>query len=91
MVCGMTTAREQAREAVASTYNAAPIGTNVGLTSLADAASDVWEPLVYRMAEAIRLTREYVGEAELPNEAGWSWHEAMKEAERALGVPLIDD
>jgi hypothetical protein len=42
----MTTAREQAREAVASTYNAAPIGTNVGLTSLADAASDVWEPLL---------------------------------------------
>jgi hypothetical protein len=65
---------------------------HVGHTMLgADVASDVQEPLVYRMAEAIRLTREYVGEAELPNEAGWSWHEAMKEAERALGVPLIDD
>ena len=30
------------------------------------------------LREAIRLTREYVGETMLPAEDGWTWYEAIK-------------
>lgn len=33
---------------------------------------------VAEMAEAIRFTREYVGEETLPPIEGWSWYDAMR-------------
>lgn len=60
----MTTAREQAREAAREAFNAAFRAnyendslneTNAvdGVVSAADAASDVWEPLVRRLARMV--------------------------------------
>lgn len=49
-----------------------------------------WEAMADELAEAIRLTREYVEpKVRLPAIAGWSWHDAltryrqMKEIRRA--------
>ena len=77
----MTTAREQAREAVASTYNAAPIGTNVGLTSLADAASDGWEPIVRSLLEAGDHMARFSDHTESVRE----WDVVARKAKEALG------
>lgn len=33
---------------------------------------------IHRLREAIRLTREYVGEAMLPAVEGWDWYDAIK-------------
>jgi hypothetical protein len=42
--------------------------------------------LIKQLCEAIRLTREYVGEATLPPIVGWSWFDALVAAGR-----LTDD
>ncbi len=44
----MTTAREQARQAVRLTYR-----NNIAWQPLADAASDVWEPIVQALVKGI--------------------------------------
>jgi hypothetical protein len=35
-----------------------------------------WKAVAGQLAEAIRLTREYVGEVALPAVEGWSWFDA---------------
>jgi hypothetical protein len=37
--------------------------------------------------EALRLTREYVGEDVLPALPGWSWHDATVKIDELLGAP----
>lgn len=36
------------------------------------------ESMALRLAEALRLTREYVGEEALPAIEGWSWYDALE-------------
>lgn len=45
-----------------------------------------WRLIAEKLAEAIRLTREYVGEANLPALPGWSWYEATKRYEEAVAA-----
>ena len=42
------------------------------------------EALVAEGIEAIRLTREYVGEEMLPEIEGWSWYDWTQKAKAAL-------
>lgn len=41
-----------------------------------------WKATAEMMAEALRLTREYVGEDKLPALPGWSWFDAMQQYEK---------
>ena len=45
---------------------------------------DKMEALVAEGIEAIRLTREYVGEEMLPEIEGWSWYDWTQKAKAAL-------
>lgn len=38
--------------------------------------------VAYRLAEALRLTREYVGADRLPAIEGWSWYDALRRYQR---------
>ena len=42
------------------------------------------EAMAATLAEALRLTQEYLGDAVLPRIEGWSWYDAMCEYERFL-------
>lgn len=44
-----------------------------------------WETVAMQLAEAIRLTREYVGDAVLPAREGWAWFDALQEFEKVKG------
>jgi hypothetical protein len=44
-----------------------------------------WREALLQAVEALRLTREYVGEERLPALPGWAWHDATERA-RELGV-----
>ena len=44
----------------------------------ADAVLAVVQPAIAELAQAIRLTREYVGEELLPPIEGWSWYDALR-------------
>lgn len=37
------------------------------------------DALIARLAEALRLTQEYVGDATLPALPGWEWFDALEE------------
>lgn len=54
-----------------------PEGTNAW-DSLID-EHDAAVALVHRLAEALRLTQEYVGSELLPPMPGWSWFDALRE------------
>lgn len=41
-----------------------------------------WRDMADMLAEAIRLTREYVGEEKLPPIEGWSWYDALEAYKR---------
>lgn len=43
-----------------------------------------FEEIVSEGIEAVRLTREYVGEEVLPEIEGWSWYDWIQKAEAAL-------
>lgn len=45
-----------------------------------------WLLVAIDLAEAIRLTREYVGEDKLPALEGWSWFDAMQKYEAAMAA-----
>jgi hypothetical protein len=51
------------------------------------AAEQDWRSIAAQLAEAIRLTREYVGENMLPAVPGWSWYDAMQRFEQASEPP----
>lgn len=40
-----------------------------------------WRMVADQLAEALRLTREYIGEDKLPPASGWSWYDAMQKYE----------
>lgn len=44
--------------------------------------------LLWQAREALRLTREYVGEHQLPAVEGWSWFDAVTAIDAALGVEV---
>lgn len=46
-----------------------------------------WEAVADKLAEGLRLTREYVGEDTLPNYPGWSHFDALQCYRRAKGMP----
>lgn len=73
----MSTAREQAREA-ASFVNLGDV-LEVDVRLLADAASDVWEPLLFQMVKAF----EPLGHTTGFNAIEWK---AIKAAKEALGI-----
>ncbi len=37
------------------------------------------QELTYRLAEALRLTQEYIGDDLLPHIDGWDWYDALQE------------
>lgn len=47
-----------------------------------------WKAIADQLAEAIRLTREYVGEKTLPAVSGWSWFDAMQAYHNACESPV---
>jgi len=51
-------------------------------TDWSDVSPD-WRALAGELAEAIRLTREYVGEESLPAVPGWSWFDATQHFDAA--------
>lgn len=73
------TAREQAREAVRKNMAAGEYDEQND--ALADAASDVWEPVVKQLAAALRFS-PYISQAKT--------QAAMNLAAEALGVSVID-
>ena len=74
----MTTARERAREAV---YDRHPSDFEHYPEDCADAASDVWEPLLRNLVKFARNHEDSFG-------FGWNvegWDRILSEAEEALG------
>jgi hypothetical protein len=55
--------------------------------TLRASAEPDWRSIAAQLAEAIRLTREYVGDDLLPAQPGWSWYDAMQRFEQAGGPP----
>lgn len=51
---------------------------------------DKFEKIADELAEALRLTREYVGEDTLPNVEGWSHYDALKKYREAKGDAPAD-
>lgn len=50
-----------------------------------------WQGIARRLADAIRLTREYVEpKVALPARPGWSWYDAITEWSAAVGSPPAD-
>lgn len=57
-----------------------------------------WAEEAYRLAEAIRITQEYVGHQTLPSIPGWSWFDGLERYYRLSGLrptpavlPVSDD
>ncbi len=48
-----------------------------------DSAEQDWHSIARQLADAIWLTREYVGEDTLPSQPGWSWYDAIQRFEHA--------
>jgi hypothetical protein len=78
----MTTAREQAREAASGLWPTAARSEAVYFAmSGADAASDVWEPIVRRLFAELSLAQRYVTDVDGQVEIS----EALHLAKEALG------
>lgn len=47
-----------------------------------------WAEEAHRLAKAIRLTQEYVGDQILPSIPGWSWFDSLERYYRLSGLRL---